>query len=182
MKFTDFGGVTLASAIDEFSITPYGDAAKGINARELYNGLGMAQVDCWPEGHRATHKIDGTRVTIRRCGWRIQVWGVDDAEPAPDALAPPPGATDPARRQSSRVTIAAGFIEPPLAAPGFDLRGMTREDARAIPSAPTAAPAPNSGADLADDDLRAAAANVGRSLRNAASAILRRADRALRAL
>ena len=174
MRFTDFGGVVISSAIDEFTISLTG-AADAITFREVYNGLGMAQVDCWPDGHIAKHKIDGTAVWVRRSGWRIEVWGADDDAPEPRPLLPPPSAST-TRLRSSRVEVAEGYLEPPLMMPGFDLRGIVREDAKV---APVAADTVTAAAPVAADTVTAAAGSLGRAAFRAAASVLRRAERAL---
>lgn len=175
MKFTDFGGVVIASAIDEFTISVTG-ASKEIDPRELRNGLGMAQVDCWPEGRVEKRKIDGSPVFIRRSGWRIEVWGADDVAPEPRPLPAPPGASDPNRVQSSRVVVAEGYLETPLKMPGFDLRGITRDDAKVTPAAP--APAPTV-APIPADSLSSAMAALGRAMAAKATRALRQAEQSL---
>jgi len=177
MKFTQFAGVAIASAIDEFTITAHGGAAL-IAPLEIFNAVGMAQCDCWPDGHTARHKIDGTPVWVRRSGWRIEVWGVADANP-PDAnpLPPPPNATDPVRQRGSRVEIAEGYLEPALKVPGFEGRAPgqgDREQSRVIGAGWV-----DESALRSTDTVGAAAGALWRSLGAAAVQTLRRAERAV---
>lgn len=168
MKFTNFGGVIIASAIDEFTLTPHG-AAAAIPPLEVFNAVGMAQCDSWPDGHTARHKIDGVPVMVRRSGWRIELWGVDDPEPAVDALPPPPQATN-ERPRSSRVEIAEGYLEPALRVPGFDLRGNGEARVSPAEARPDVAAPPT---------VLDAAGALWRSLGRATAVALRRAERAL---
>ena len=149
-RFEEFGAVTIASALSDFTITPTG-AAAAIDPKEVRNGLGMAQVDQWTDGFVQQKRIDGVEVMVRRSGWRIELWGADEAEPAPDPLPAPPDAHDYSKPQAPvRLKIAPGFWEaqetkvprpvepaapvPPTspppeepAAPAFSLRGALRE-------------------------------------------------------
>jgi hypothetical protein len=172
MKFTQFGGVIIASAIDEFTITTHG-AAEAIDPREVFNAVGMAQCDCWPDGHTARHRIDGTPVWVRRSGWRIEVWGEADADaPTANPLPPPPNATDPVRQRGSRVEIAEGYLEPPLNVPGFTARASSQGEESRVVRVDESAPRPA-------DTVGAAAGALWRSLGAAAAQTLRRAERAV---
>lgn len=88
-----FRGATFKTAIDDFELQTHG-AAESIQRDpndELREALAYMQADLMDDGASTRRKIDGVDVFVRRCGWRLQVWGVEDAEPAPERRDMPPG-------------------------------------------------------------------------------------------
>lgn len=117
-KYENFGGAWAMSSISEFTIDAHG-AAQAIPATEVWNALGMLQVDQWESGHTQDQKIDGVLVTIQRRGWRMVVWGRGEVEPtleASPALPPPPDYDPAAASSPARVVPVKGVtLEQPIA-------------------------------------------------------------------
>lgn len=117
-KYENFGGAWAMSSISEFTIDLHG-AARTIPAPEVWNALGMLQVDQWESGHTQDQKIDSVPVTIQRRGWRMVVWGRGEAEPtleASPALPPPPDYDPTDASAPARIVPMKGVtLEQPIA-------------------------------------------------------------------
>lgn len=73
----------------------------------LRDSLARLHADRQPFGWRSRNRIDGIEVEIRRDGWRLQVWGAGESEPAIDNLDPPTGADMPGEHvTTARIAIA----------------------------------------------------------------------------
>lgn len=73
----------------------------------LRDSLARLHADRQPFGWRSRNKIDGIECEIRRDGWRLQVWGAGESEPAVDNRDPPEGADSPGEDvATARMAIA----------------------------------------------------------------------------
>lgn len=73
----------------------------------LRDGLARLHADRQPFGWRSRNRIDGIECEIRRDGWRLQVWGAGESEPAVDNRDPPKGADSPGEDvATARMAIA----------------------------------------------------------------------------
>lgn len=100
------------------------EAHAEVRHRLLRDALARLHADRKPFGWRSRNRIDGVECEIRRDGWRLQVWGAGEGEPAIDERPAPPGADPPGEDvPAARMAIA-----------DFDVNG--RAFRKAKPSTP----------------------------------------------
>ena len=87
MKPTQLGSAFIPSAIDDFTITAYGNA-RLLDPSEVRIALGFKQCDRWKEHASETMTIGLRHFRGRRSGYTFQVWS--DQEPKPPIVVTTP--------------------------------------------------------------------------------------------